>query len=137
MLALIHPFVGSDYWLVKIEATFMGTPRNRPFRFENVSLSHLDFTNNIDKWWMEDLTIQGTKMFMLQQRLKHIKSKLKYWNKKEFGNIFKAKREVEQKLQGINQIIITDGFTEERKTQAESLQKKWEDRCFQEEIFWK
>eukprot|EP00253_Pinus_taeda_P011389 PITA_11389 len=67
-------------------------------------------------------------MFMLQQRLKHIKSRLKDWNKKEFGNIFKAKREVEQKLQGINQIIITDGFTEERETQADSLRKEWEDR---------
>lgn len=64
---------------------------------------------------MEDLPAQGTKMFLLQQRLKHTKLKLKEWNKKEFGNISKAKREVEQKLQGINQILITDGFTEERK----------------------
>lgn len=137
MSALILPFGGSDHCLVQLEATFMGTPRNRPFRFENVWLSHPDFTNNIEKWWMEDLPIQGTKMFMLQQRLKHIKFGLKDWNKKEFGNIFKAKREVEQKLQGINQIIITNGFTEERKTQVDSLQKEWEDRCMQEEIFWR
>ena len=38
---------------------------------------------------------QGTKMFLLQQRLKHIKLRLKEWNKNEFGNIFKARREVE------------------------------------------
>lgn len=49
---------------------------------------------------------------MLQQKLKHIKSRLKAWNKKEFGDIFKAKRETEQKLQEINQINITEGFTE-------------------------
>jgi len=102
MSALILPFGGSDHWPTQLEATFMATPRNRPFRFENVWLSHPNFTSNIDKWWMEDFPIQGTKMFMLQQRFKHIKSKLKDWNKKEFGNIFKAKREVEQKLQGIN-----------------------------------
>eukprot|EP00253_Pinus_taeda_P013113 PITA_13113 len=77
MSALILPFRGSDHWPVQLEATFMGTPRNKPFRFENVWLSHPDFTNNIDKWWMEDMPIQGTKMFMLQQRLKHIKSRLK------------------------------------------------------------
>ena len=74
---------------------------------------------------------------MLQQRLKHIKVRLKDWNKKQFGNIFKAKKEVEQKLQGINQIIITNGYTKERKTQAESLKKEWEDRCIQEEILWR
>lgn len=33
--ASILPFGGSDHWLVQLEATFMGTPRNKPFRFEN------------------------------------------------------------------------------------------------------
>lgn len=68
------------------------------------------------------MPIQGTNMFLLHQRLKHIKLKLKYCNKNEFGNIFKARKEVEQKLQGINQVLIMDGFTEERKIQADSLQ---------------
>lgn len=36
MSASILPFGGSDHWLVQLEATFMGTPTNRPFRFENV-----------------------------------------------------------------------------------------------------
>jgi len=76
-------------------------------------------------------------MFLLQQKLKHIKSRLKDWNKKEFGNIFKAKREAEQKLQEINQISITEGFTEEWKKLADSFQEEWEDRCSQEEIFWR
>eukprot|EP00253_Pinus_taeda_P004484 PITA_04484 len=95
MTTSILPFEGLYHGPVQLEATFMGTPRNRPFRFENVWLSHPKFTRNIDKWWREDLNIQGTKMFMLQQKLKHIKSRLKVWNKKEFGNIFKAKREAE------------------------------------------
>jgi len=87
-----------DCWPIQLEASFIGTPRNRPFRFENVWLTHPDFISNINKWWKEELHVQGTKMFMLQQRLKHTKAKLKDWNKSEFGNIFKAKREVEQKL---------------------------------------
>ena len=99
----------------------MGTPRNKPFSFENAWLSHLEFTSNIEKWWREDLNVQGTKISLLQHKLKHIKSKFKEWNKKEFGNIFKSKKEVEQKLQEINQINITDGFTEERKKIADSL----------------
>ena len=68
-------------------------------------------------------------MFLLQQKLKHIKVKLKDWNKSEFGNIFKAKREVEKNLQETNQILITESFTEERKMQGDSLQQEWDNRC--------
>ena len=116
MTTSIIPFGGLDHWLVQLEAIFMGIPKNIPFRFENAWLSHPEFNSNIDKWWKEDLNIQGTKMFMLQQKLKHIKGKLKSWKKNEFGNIFKAKREVEQKLREINRINITEGFIEKLET---------------------
>eukprot|EP00253_Pinus_taeda_P001536 PITA_01536 len=109
----------------------MGTSRNKPFMFENAWLSHPNFTNNVETWWREELNIQGSKMYMLQQKLKHIKSHLKVWNKNEFGDIFKAKRETELKL------IITDGFTEERQKLTDALQEEWENRCLQEEIFWR
>ena len=72
---------------------------------------------------------------MLQKKLKHIKAKLKSWNKKEFGNIFKAKKVVERKLHGVNVVLITDGFTVESKIQDNSLQQEWEGLCKQEEIF--
>ena len=74
-------------------------------------------------------------MFLLHCKLKHIKNRLKEWNKKEFGNIFKAKGEVEKKLKELNKILITEGYTNERKEMAESLQHEWENRCLQEEIF--
>lgn len=76
-------------------------------------------------------------MFLLHCRLKHIKGGLKECNKKEFGNIFKAKGDVEKKLMEINQILITKGYTNERKEMAESLQQEWDNRCLQEEIFWR
>lgn len=41
------------------------------------------------------MPVQGTNMFLLHQGLKHIKIRLKDWKKNEFGNIFKAKKEVE------------------------------------------
>eukprot|EP00253_Pinus_taeda_P025366 PITA_25366 len=137
MTTSILPFGGSHHWSVQLEATFMGTPRNRHFRFENAWLSHPNFTNNFETWWREELNIQGSKMYMLQQKLKHIKACLKVWNKNEFANIFKAKRETELKLQEMNQIIITNGFTEERQKLTNSLQEDWENRCLQEEIFWR
>jgi len=36
-------------------------------------------------------------MFLLQKRLKHVKPRLKEWNKKEYGNNFEAKKSVEGK----------------------------------------
>ena len=66
MTASILPFGGSNHWPVQLKANFMGTPGNRPFRFGNAYLSHPEFTSNNDKWWREDLNIQGTRMFLLQ-----------------------------------------------------------------------
>ena len=76
-------------------------------------------------------------MFLLHLRLKRIKRKLKEWNRNKFGNIFKAKGEVGNQLQEINQILITEGFTEEIKELANSIQQEWDNRCLQEEIFWR
>jgi len=84
----ILPFGDSYHWSVQIKIKGIGTPRNRPFIFENIWLSHPDFGSNIEKWWLEDLQFQGSSMFLLRKRLKHIKMKLKYWNKNDFGNIF-------------------------------------------------
>lgn len=82
MSAVILPYGGSDQWPIQLETMFIGSPRNRPFRFENVWLSHPEFTSNIEKWWREKLPCQGTKIYMLQQSIKYIKFKLKEWNKK-------------------------------------------------------
>jgi len=79
---------------------------------------------------LKSYTHQGMKIFILHLKLKHIKRKLKEWNKNEFGNIFKAKEEVEKKLQDINQILMSKGFTEERKELVNSLQQEWDKRCY-------
>ena len=81
-------FGGSDHCPIQLKIKGLDSPRNRPFRFENIWLAHPNFLSNIKEWWIEDLQIQGSKMFLLHKRIKHIKSKLKDWNKKDFGNIF-------------------------------------------------
>jgi len=50
------------------------------------------------------------------------------------ATIFEAKKVVERKLHEINQILITDGFSEERKEHADYHQQEWEELCKQEEI---
>eukprot|EP00253_Pinus_taeda_P022963 PITA_22963 len=82
--ARVLPFGGSDHRPIQLEIKFIDSPRNRPLRFENIWLSHVDFISNIEKWWSEDLQIQGSKMYLLHKRLNHIKFTLKEWNQKDF-----------------------------------------------------
>eukprot|EP00253_Pinus_taeda_P016966 PITA_16966 len=55
----VHPFGGSDHSPIQLEIKGMVSLRNMPFKFENIWLSHLDFTSNIERWWSEDLQFQG------------------------------------------------------------------------------
>eukprot|EP00253_Pinus_taeda_P010536 PITA_10536 len=76
-------------------------------------------------------------MFLLQKRLKHIKIRLKEWNKKGFGNIFEGKKYVEGNMQELNQTLVREGFDKVRNEQATKYQQEWENFCKQEEIFWR
>ncbi|MCY6525066.1 hypothetical protein, partial [Actinobacillus pleuropneumoniae] len=58
-------------------------------------------------------------MFLLHKRLKHIKLKLKAWNKNEFGNIFARQKVVENKIMELNQALIKEGFDKEKNDQVE------------------
>eukprot|EP00253_Pinus_taeda_P028919 PITA_28919 len=120
-----------------MEIKGIGTLRNRPFRFENILLLHPDFSSNIQKWWAEDLQIHGSTMFLLHKILKHIKMKVKDWNKNEFENIFAGKKSVENKILELNQALIREGFDKNKNDQVEKYHQEWEKLCKQEEIFWK
>jgi hypothetical protein len=61
-------------------------------------------------------------MFTFQEKVKHLKLCLKNWNKEEFGNIFKAKKELENKMDHIQQTIVLEGRTEYLITQETNLQ---------------
>ena len=73
----IIPCGGTNHWPVTLDATILGTPKNRPFRFEKFWLGHPEFSNNIKTWWQEPVEIRGTKMYKLQARLTHIKARLR------------------------------------------------------------
>ena len=45
---------------------------------------------------MDDLG--GTRMYIFQQKLKALKAKIRTWNKEDFGNIFKDKKNIVQKM---------------------------------------
>eukprot|EP00253_Pinus_taeda_P016264 PITA_16264 len=98
----ILPSGGSDHWLISLIVEVQGTPRNKPFRFENFWLDHPNFLEMVKKWWSEPLEVRGSKMFNLQKKLKATKEKIKDWNKTVFGNIFQEKAILENKLEQIH-----------------------------------
>lgn len=89
---------GSNHCLVTVVAEIMGTPKNRPFSFDGFWLDHPNFVDKVKKWWQEVRVVKGSKMFMLQQKLKPIKEQLKMWNKYDFGNSFQQKKDTEVKI---------------------------------------
>jgi hypothetical protein len=120
-----------------LEAKFQVTPKNRSFWFESFWIEHPTFKENIKLWWKEKIQEQGTKMFRLQRRLKHIKEKLKQWNKEVFENIDQAKKVLEEKMAWLQEQCIQEGYNEERKKEENQLIQDWEAICKQEEILWR
>jgi spore coat protein CotF len=55
----------------------------------------------IKEWWGEDQNLYGTKMYQFQQKLRHIKTSLKKWNKEVFGNIQEEKRNLEVEMERV------------------------------------
>ena len=57
-----------------------------PFRFENMWLKTEGFKDLLKGWW-QGLSVRGSASFILAEKLKGLKGKLKIWNKEVFGNV--------------------------------------------------
>ena len=70
-----------------------------------------NFNENVKTWWAELHSNQVANMWSFQQNLKALKSKIKKWNKEEFGNIFMEKNRLEIRLQEIQSIGLNEGYS--------------------------
>lgn len=100
-------------------------------------LTHPEFIQQIEQWWKEPFGIKGTKIDWLQGKPKHIKAKIKIWNQEVFGNIFKEKKKIEEKLEHIHEEWIQGNINQETVNKEKILMQDWELRCQQEETLWK
>ena len=76
-------------------------------------------------------------MHSFQLRLKEIKSKIKKWNREEFGNIQQEQGKLQSRLERIQQQIISDGQSQELDEEEGRVITQLEERRKQEEIVWK
>ena len=78
-------------------------PSNRPFRFEATWMSHTGLLDVINSSWsdMKHKLLDSTAEFTVRVRK---------WNREVFGNIFKKKRQLMARIEGI-QRALTDNFS--------------------------
>lgn len=68
-------------------------------------------------YWETPQPNRGNKMYKFQQKLKFIKDEIKTWNTQTFGNIIMEKKLLELKQEALQQQIINNGLTEQRKVE--------------------
>eukprot|EP00253_Pinus_taeda_P016535 PITA_16535 len=66
-----------------------------------------------------------------------MKNKIKKWNKEEFGNIMEDKKRLEQRMEELQQMDITEGIEEERSQEEGRVLTHLEEIRKQEEILWR
>eukprot|EP00253_Pinus_taeda_P029178 PITA_29178 len=100
-------------------------------------MSHPDFHDLISTEWKSFSSPPDSKMFQFQQKLKHLKSKIKHWNHTSFGNNFKAQPTLELEMKQLQQRIITDGRSDDLSEQENALEAQLTERAKQEETLWR
>ncbi|XP_057744794.1 uncharacterized protein LOC130962625 [Arachis stenosperma] len=101
--------------------------RDRPFRFEAMWTMHPDFQNLIETSWNNH--------HHLNNALDKLKKDLIEWNKSYFGNIFKTKRRIQNRLAGI-QRSSTYGKNPYLDGLEQKLIKELNEVLDKEETFW-
>ena len=105
------------------------------FKFMHMWSQHEDCKRVIQETW--NINIVGCPMYILNQKLKILKQKLKIWNKTIFGNVHNMVRDAEHKLSLIQSDIDILGITDFLMDQHKVAQIQLENVLNIEEEFWR
>ncbi|KAF9614767.1 hypothetical protein IFM89_020621 [Coptis chinensis] len=120
------PIVG---WSISIPR-----PRNVPFKFFKMWTTHPSLKDLVIQSWSEPM--EGYSVFVLTQKLKCLKGKLKSWNRNIFGNLGTKVREESKALENMkkeSERNYNDTLANEIINQANKVEGLLE----QEESFWR
>ena len=125
----------SDHSPILLEGgTWLNGPS--PFRVDNMWLKEEGFKELIKGWW-QSFEFRGTSSFVLMEKIKALKCKLKAWNKEVFGNV------EEHKKSALKKVAWWKDIESKRSLSARELEdrvaammdfKKW---ALMEEISWR
>jgi len=124
----------SDHFPILLDFKTSSIPQVTPFRFMQMWLLHEDCKRIVKETWSNNVV--GSPMFVLSQKLKDLKLKLKDWNHNIFGNVHALVKEAENKLADIQELLDIQGMNDDLLEQQKRAQIKFEDALNKEEAFW-
>ena len=105
------------------------------FKFMHMRTHHGDCHRVIQEVW--NTNIVGCHMFILSQKLKTLKQRLKVWNKTVFGNVYNMVRVAEQNLAHLQSDMDTNSITDSLLEQHKDAQFQLENAFLIEEDYWR
>ncbi|RVX09326.1 LINE-1 retrotransposable element ORF2 protein [Vitis vinifera] len=119
--------VGGDFNVIRRISEKMGDSR-----FENKWLFHPEFKEKCRDWWQE-CTVEGWEGHKFMRKLKFIKSKLKEWNTRVFGDLRERKKHILMDLGRIDRIEQEGNLNLDLVSERTLRRKELEDFLLKEE----
>ncbi|CAL1377121.1 unnamed protein product [Linum trigynum] len=99
-------------------------------------LLDISFDNHMEEWWSGQPDGIGD-MFVLEQKLKHLKGLIKVWNKEEFGIVEKRIAEILGKVKEIDMKEEESALSEDDLLARSNLKCNLDQLLIMEEISWR
>lgn len=124
----------SDHFPILLEFRNDDIQYSSQFKFMKMWISHTDCINVVKDSCNNNFI--GCPMFVLNQKLKHLKTTLKVWTKTTFNDIHVQVKEVTDKVDLIQAEIDSSGVTDELINQEKNAQIQLEKVLEIEETYW-
>lgn len=123
----------SDHYPLMMSLKKNDVPHASSFQFMKMWTEHKDCFDIIANAWK--ISVVGCPMHILNQKLKHLKCILKYWNKEHFGEVHDKVQVVEEAVSAIQGQIANIGYSDELFAQEKIVQCQLSHALHLQEIF--
>lgn len=128
--------IGSNHFAICLMAEPKNGPQRRfPFRFEKMWLSHQNLSSSMKDWW--NVQVDGSAMFWVAKNLRHVKERVKKWNREIFGDIFVQKSAIQEELVLIHDKVQNEGYLNDIFSKESEVLPKYHNIITREETFWR
>jgi hypothetical protein len=124
----------SDHFPILFDFKSLDYHQPSTFKFLKMWTSHPDCVNVVQQSWK--VNVVGCPMFVLSEKLKILKVKLKSWNKVVFGNIHENVKQARNNVDIIQALIDSNSPSDSFLEQEKLAQINLENALFIEELFW-